>query len=362
MAQDYYKTLGVDKNASQDDIKKAFRKLAHEHHPDKGNGNADKFKEINEAYQTLGNEQKRKQYDQFGSTFSGSGGRSGFNYQDFNRGNPFGGFNSSNVHFDFGDMDDLGDIFGSFFGGGSRRTRTERGKDLEMELQIEFEDAVYGIEKEINVSKKVLCDSCQGSGAEPGSKVNTCSTCQGTGRITQVQQTILGAFQSQTVCPDCQGQGKTFDQKCSACHGQGTVSGSEKVKIKIPAGIENGQIIKLAGKGETTKNGISGDLYIHVKIKASSRYTRQGDDIFTKEHIKIKQAILGDKIEVENVDGPVTLKIPAGTQSHTKFKLKEKGMPILRGRGRGDHIVEVIVDIPKNVGWGQKRYLDQLDI
>ncbi len=203
---------------------------------------------------------------------------------------------------------------------------------------------------------------CSGSGAQPGSEIKACSTCQGTGKITQVQQTILGAFQTQSTCPSCQGQGQIYEQKCQHCHGRGTTSGSERVKIKIPAGIENGQIIKMSGKGETSKNGISGDLYLHVKIKASAEFNRQGNDIHSVKHISVKQAILGDKLDVQTVDGLVSLKIPSGTQSHTKFKLKDRGMPILRGRGRGDHIVEVIVDIPKHVGWGQKKLLDQLEI
>lgn len=369
MAKDYYNILGVKKDASQEEIKKAFRKLAHEHHPDKGNGNGDKFKEINEAYQTLGNPQKRKQYDQFGSAaggFSGAGGPGGgFNYQDFARaqgGNPFGGgFSQGNVHFDFGDMGDLGDIFGSFFGGGARQSsRRQRGSDIEAELEINFEEAVFGTEKTIDLSKTVLCDRCGGNGAEPGSKISDCKTCGGTGRVIRAQQTIFGTFQSQTVCPDCRGEGKSYEKKCSKCGGVGTIHGSEKIKVRIPAGIEDGRSIKLSGKGEPAPRGVSGDLYIRVRVQADRKLRRQGNNILTIEHLSLKQAILGDKIQVDTVDGPVSLKIPAGTQSHSEFKLKNKGVPYLGSRGRGDHIVKVIVDIPRGADKKMKRLLEEL--
>lgn len=371
MAKDYYDVLGISKNATQEEIKKAFRKLAHEHHPDKSNGNADKFKEINEAYQTIGNEQKRKQYDQFGSSF-GQGGAGGFNYQDFARsqgGNPFGqgrgGFSQGGAHFDFGDlgdMGDLGDLFGSFFGGAQTRTKVRRGDDVEIDLAIDFEEAVFGVEKTIVVQKKILCDRCSGNGAEPGSQVTNCKTCGGTGRVNRVQQTIFGNIQTQSVCPECHGDGKKFDKKCTKCHGNGVTYGSEEIKVKIPAGIEDGQSIKLSGRGEPSPKGEAGDLYIQIKVRHSRIFNREGNDILSQHHISIKQAILGDKIDVETVDGPVKLKIPEGTQSHTKFKLHDKGVPYLRSHGRGDHVVEVIVDIPKSINKKQKTLIDELDI
>jgi molecular chaperone DnaJ len=356
MAKDYYDILGVDKSASQDDIKKAFRKKAHEHHPDKGNGNADKFKELNEAYQTIGNENKRKQYDQFGS----AGGPGGFNYSDFSGargGSPFG---QGGVNFDFGD---LGDLFGGMFnGGGGGRTEQARGASIETELPISFEESVFGVEKMLNLSKRIVCSTCQGNGAEPGSKVNTCKKCSGSGKVSSVQQTILGTFQSQSVCPDCSGEGKSYDKKCSKCSGSGVEYGSEKIKIKVPAGIENGQQIRLTGKGEASPKGIAGDLYINIRVNPSSKFKRQLDDIRSDYHLSISQASLGDKVEVSTVDGPVTLKIPAGTQSHTEFKLSGKGVPHLRVRGRGDHIVRVLVDIPKGLNRKQRKLLEELDI
>jgi len=368
MSKNYYDLLGVKKDASQEEIKKAFRKLAHEHHPDKGNGNGDKFKEINEAYQTLGNPEKRRYYDQFGSAAGGFAGAGqpggGFNYQDFARasgGNPFGGgFNQSNVHFDFDDLGDLGDIFGSFFGGARTNSRRQRGNDIEIELEVDFEEAVFGAEKIIDLSKIILCGHCGGGGAEPGSKISDCKTCGGTGRVVRQQQTIFGAFQSQSVCPDCRGEGRSYEKKCSRCGGSGTVHGNERIKVKIPAGIENGQRIKLSSQGEPAPKGISGDLYIQIRIKPAEKFHRQGNNILTTEHLSLKQAILGDKIQVDTVDGPVSLKIPAGTQSHSEFRLKNKGVPYLGSRGRGDHLVKVVVDIPRNLDRKTRKLLEEL--
>ncbi|MDO8669252.1 MAG: molecular chaperone DnaJ [Candidatus Buchananbacteria bacterium] len=367
MAKDYYAILGVKKDATQDEIKKAFRKLAHEHHPDKEHGNADKFKEINEAYQTVGHEEKRKQYDQFGSAFSGTGSGGFSNYQDFARaqgGNPFGqgGFSQGNVNFDFGDMGDLGDIFGSFFGGSRSQAKQAKGSDIETELSIDFEESVFGVERNIELAKRIICKHCQGNGAEPGSKINTCNNCHGSGKISSVQQTILGAFQTQRVCPNCQGEGKTYEKKCKICSGSGVEYGQEQIKIKIPAGIEDGQQIRLSGRGESNPKGSAGDLYINIRVKKNPKFKRNGDDIISDFHISIAQAMLGDKVEIETVDGLVNLKIPAGTQSHSRFKLAGRGVPHLRSRGRGDHLIRVIVDIPKNFNKKQKKFIEELGI
>ncbi len=360
MAKDYYQLLGVKRDASAEEIKKAFRKLAHEHHPDKASGNADKFKEINEAHQVLSNPEKRQQYDRFGS----AGNQGGFG-QDFGRGqNPFGqgGFSQGGAQFDFGGMEDLGDLFGSFFGGQARGSRVMRGDDVEIELAIDFKEAVFGIDKTVDLQKKVTCTHCSGNGGEPGSEVSTCKTCGGNGRVIRLQQTILGNLQTQVTCSDCNGDGKKFEKKCRDCRGSGVVHGSEKIKIQIPAGIDNGQSIKVSGKGEPISGGPAGDLYISVRVRPDSRFTRKGSDIHSDYHISIKQAIMGDKVDIETVDGPVSLKIPEGTQSHTQFKLHEKGIPHLQRRGRGDHLVEVIVDIPRSISKSQKKLLDDLEI
>lgn len=360
MSKDYYQILGVNKNASQEEIKQAFRKLAHQYHPDKKGGNAEKFKEINEAYQILGNEQKRKQYDQFGST--------NFNSSGFSSSNPFsqqgfGQYSQGNINFDFSDFDDLGDIFSSFFGGArTSSTRTKRGNDLEIELAIDFLEAVFGTSKKIELSKKIICPICNGSRAEPGSKTSVCSTCGGSGRVIKIQQTILGNFQTESICYDCRGQGKKIEKKCHKCHGEGVLYGSEKIEIKIPAGIDDGQTIKLSNKGEAISGGVAGDLYVRIKIRPNKKFVRKGFDVFSKIEISLKQAILGDKVMIETVDGWVALKIPEGTQSGTQFKLRNKGIPILNGHGRGDHIVEVKVNIPKGLNKHQKKLIEQLDI
>ncbi|MFA5124716.1 MAG: molecular chaperone DnaJ [Patescibacteria group bacterium] len=364
MAQDYYKTLGIDKSASADEIKRAFRKLAHEYHPDKKTGNAEKFKEINEAYQTLSNEGKRRQYDQFGQAFTGAGPRPGSGHYG---GNPFGqgfnGFNQGNVNFDFGDVGDLGDIFGSFFGGatGGRQT-PRRGADLQTELIIDFKEAVFGAEKTIELNKQVVCDTCNGTGAEPDSKVNACKTCNGHGRVIRAQQTFLGTIQTEATCPDCQGAGQVPEKKCHKCHGNGHIRGNEKIKITIPAGIDDGQSLRLSGQGEAGEKGQSGDLLVRIRVRPHPKFHRDGFNIYSSHHLSIKQAVLGDKVEIETIDGLINLRIPEGTQGQTKFKLPGKGVTHLNSRGRGDQIVEVIVDIPKNLGRQQKKILEQLDI
>jgi molecular chaperone DnaJ len=362
MAKNYYDILGVNKSANQEEIKKAFRKLAHEHHPDKKTGDNDKFKEINEAYQVLGNPEKRSQYDQFGQTFKGAGSNGGGGASGNPFGGGFGGFNrggysQGNVNFDF---EDLGDIFGSFFGGSQSR-KTDYGRDLEMELEIEFTEAVFGVEKNIDLRKNVLCDNCRGSGDDPQGKVETCKTCGGSGKTVRMQQTILGNFQVAGVCSSCKGKGRKAEKQCDKCRGKGYFSGTEKIKVTIPSGIDNGQSIRLSGKGEFGEGGRAGDLYIKIKVRPNKNFVRSDDNIKSTIHINLKQAILGDKIDIETVDGPVALKIPEGTQSQTQFKLKDKGVPHLREYGRGDHLVEVIVDIPKGLSRKDRKVIEDIN-
>jgi molecular chaperone DnaJ len=356
--KDYYSALGVSKSASQAEIKTAFRKLAHKHHPDKG-GDANEFKKINEAYQVLGNEQKRKQYDQFGSGFENMGG-AGFDFSGFQG----GGFSGANVNFE-----DLGDLFGGFgdmFGFSQRssggRSASMRGDDLEAILIIDFKEAVFGAEKEILVDKNIKCEKCNGNGAEPGSKIETCATCKGRGRVFKVQRTIFGSMQAESICSDCQGEGKSYSKKCSQCKGYGIYEGQEKMKIKIPAGISEGEAIRLSGKGHSGLKGAgSGDLILRIRVKPSIEFNRAGYDIYNKIIINVKQAILGDKINVNTVHGDVVLKIPEGTQSGTKFKIRGKGVPKLRGTGQGDHLVEIIVGIPKSISRKDKKILEEIN-
>lgn len=359
MAKDYYSILGVSKSATEEEIKKAFRKEAHKHHPDKSGGNEAKFKEINEAYQVLGNKERRARYDQFGSSFeNGQAGGGQANWGGFNGGQ---GFNFN--------MDDLGDLFGGFGdmfgfgGGGGSRRRSSRGGDIEARLEITFMEAVFGTEKIVHLSKAVTCAQCSGSGAEPGSKVETCPQCQGKGRINQVQRTIFGQMQVQTICPTCQGEGKKITTPCKKCSGSGTTKERVELKVKIPAGIDTGESIRLTGQGEAgEKNAQAGDLYLHIIVQGDSRFQRHGATIYSQSHITFPQAALGTEIDVTTVDGEVSLKIPAGTQSGKTFILRGKGVPSLRGKSRGDHHVEVIVDTPSHLNKRQKQLLEEFEL
>lgn len=365
MSKDYYDLLGVSKTASADEIKIAFRKKAHEYHPDKG-GDAEKFKEINEAYQVLGNAEKRGRYDQFGSAAFNGGAAGGGAYGGYGQG--FGGFQGGQG---FGNMDfeDLGDIFGGFgdifgFGGGRQTSKKQsRGRDMEMALSLTFLEAVFGLEREISFSKNTTCSRCHGIGAEPDTKIETCKTCGGSGRVSRVQRTILGNIQTQATCSTCNGEGKIFSQKCAQCNGSGVHREAVKITVRIPAGINDGESIRLSGQGEAGEKGApAGDLYLRIKLQAHKKFTRDGYDVRSEEKISIKQAILGDKIEVETVHGMVKLKIPEGTQSGTIFKLKEKGISKLHNRGIGDQYIKITVKIPSGVNKKQKQLLDELDI
>lgn len=358
MSKDYYNILGVSKEASPDEIKTAFRKKAHEHHPDKG-GNAEKFKELNEAYQVLGNAEKRQRYDQFGSAAFNQGGANG-GYGGFS------GFQGGGFNMDFEDLSDMfggfGDIFG--FGGGRQNAKqSSRGRDLEMNLNLDFLEAAFGAEKEINFSKNIVCSRCQGNGAEPGAKIEVCQVCNGSGRVSRLQRTILGNVQTQSTCTHCDGEGKIASAKCTKCGGSGVHHEQVKLKVRIPAGINSGESIRLSGQGEAGRKGAgAGDLYLRVKIASHKKFVRDGYDIHTEEKIGVKQAILGDKIEVETIHGTVNLKIPEGTQSGTIFKLRDKGITKLHNRGIGDQYIKVIVRIPNGINRKQKQLLNDLDI
>lgn len=356
MAKDYYKLLGVDKGASQEDIKKAFRKLAHQYHPDKASGDEAKFKEINEAYQVLGDDKKRAQYDRFGSA-GPQGGFQGFE--------GFGGFGQDGFNIN---MDDLGDMFGGLgdifgFGNGGGRSRKKQGRDVQISLTITFLEAAFGVEKDIKLNKTVTCDHCKGEGAEPGSDIKTCDTCHGTGRVIRVQRTMLGAIQTQATCPDCGGEGKTYAKKCKKCGGNGVVKEIVNLKIKIPAGIDNGQSIRLHGQGEAGEHQApAGDLYVNVRVEPHKDFRREGFNVLTDVSVNMTMAALGGKIEVPTIDGTVTLKIPEGTQSGKQFVLRDHGIMKLGGRGRGDQIVTVVVKTPTNLSRAQRKALEDLNI
>ncbi len=356
--RDYYEVLGVSKTASADEIKKAFRRLAVQHHPDKEGGNEDKFKEINEAYDVLKDSQKRQRYDQFGH--AGVGGASGGG-AGYGGGNPFEGFNfnGQNVNFDFGGG--FGDIFDQVFGGGgSRRQGPKRGRDVEVQLQLTFEEAIFGLQHEMTLDLEDNCEHCKGSTVEPGYSLKTCATCQGAGQQTRVMNSMFGPIQQTVPCSTCHGAGKLPEKVCTVCHGSGTQRKKQAVKVKIPAGIDDGATIRLTSHGEAIGGGEKGDLYIQIRVKAHKHFTREGDIILSEEHISMVDAALGTEIEVNTVDGPVRMKVPAGTQSGTDFKLSGHGVPHLRNEDkRGPHIVSILVDTPRKLSRKQRSLLEE---
>lgn len=352
--RDYYEVLGVGKSASPDEVKKAFRRKAVELHPDKEGGDEAKFKEVNEAYEVLKDSEKRQRYDQFGH--AGVGGASG---------NPFsggyGGGQGQNVNFDFGDLG-FGDIFSSFFGGqggGQRSSRQSRGRDVETRLDLSFEEAVFGTEAEIKLNLNDQCEHCKGTTAEPGHELKTCETCKGAGQVMSVTRTIFGNIQQATLCPTCKGRGKVPEKACTVCGGSGVKRKQQSIKMNVPAGIDDGAVIRLHEHGEAIANGPKGDLYVNIRVKPHKHFTREGDLILSQEHISMIDAALGAEINVDTVDGPVKMKIPAGTQSGTDFKLSGHGVPHLKRETRGAHIVTIAVDTPTNLSKEQKTLLEQ---
>lgn len=352
--RDYYEVLGIPKNASADEIKKAYRKAAVKYHPDKEGGDESKFKEASEAYEVLKDSQKRQRYDQFGH--AGVGGSSGGG-----GGNPFegfGGFNGQNVQFDFGDGG-LGDIFGQFFGGGSRQRAPQRGRDVEVSLQLSFEEAIFGVSEKIELDMDDECSHCKGTTVEPGYEMKTCQTCKGAGQVGRVMNTMFGQIQQNVTCETCNGRGKVPEKVCTVCHGRGTQRRKRTINLKVPAGIDDGATIRLSGNGEAIGNGQKGDLYVHIRVKAHKHFTREGDIILSEEHVPMVDAALGTEIDVETVDGTVRMKVPAGTQSGTDFKLSSHGVPHMNTDKRGPHIVSILVDIPTKLSRKQREVLEE---
>jgi len=345
MKRDYYEVLGVSKDASPEEIKKAYRKLARQYHPDvnKEPDAEEKFKEVKEAYDVLSDSQRRAQYDRFG-------------HQDPNQGFGGGGFNG----FDTSGMGGFGDIFDMFFGGGRRANPNapRKGADLQFSLQIDFLEAVFGKEADVEIPKDAECDTCHGSGAKPGTGVETCRTCGGTGQQEVVANTPFGRIVNRRVCQTCEGKGKVVKEKCPGCRGTGRVRVRRKIHLNIPAGVDDGAQLRVAGEGEPGINGgPAGDLYVVLRVRAHEFFEREGNDIYCEVPINFAQAALGDEIEVPTVDGRVKLKIPAGTQTETFFRLRGKGVPYLRGSGRGDQHVKVRVVTPTKLTERQKELL-----
>lgn len=348
--RDFYDVLGVKKDSSQDEIKKAYRTMARKYHPDVNPGDQEaetKFKEAKEAYETLSDSQKRQFYDQFGHQ-DPSQGQGGFGGQGFG-GQGFGGFE---------------DIFESFFGGGFNQTARrgpQRGADLRYDISISFEEAAFGVEKEVTLQKMGTCKKCEGTGAKTQSSVKTCPTCKGAGQVQYAQNTPFGRIVNSRTCTQCNGEGSITKDPCPVCHGRGKKQVNKTINIKVPAGIDNGSRLRVQNEGEPgDKGGPPGDLYVFINVQPHEVFTRHGNEILIEEEISYVQAALGVSIEVPTLDGKAKLKIPAGTQSGTMFKLRGKGIPYLRGAGRGDQHVKVNVEIPKTLGEEEKELLKKL--
>jgi len=351
MQKDYYKILGVSKTSSQEEIKKAYYALAHKFHPDKGGGDEAKFKEINEAYQTLGDKDKRSRYDRFGASFN-------------NNNQGFSGFNASGINWEdmagFGGIEDIFDMFG----GGFREKEQDlrRGSDLEVILEIPLESVLKEQRREIKLSKLTKCSRCDGTGAEPGSKVKECFTCRGKGRVQQMRKTIFGTFTQYTVCPECGGEGVKPEKPCNVCHGEGRIKKEDIIVLEIPSGVDNNQVIKVKGKGEAGKRGgRPGDLYVRIAIQSHPLFKRKGDDLYLKRNVTFSQAVLGDKISIPNLEGrDIIMKIPQGIESGKTMKISGKGIPHFQGLGRGDMYVQLNINTPQKLTRKQKELLEEL--
>lgn len=352
--RDYYEVLGVSKTATDDEIKKAYRKLAKQYHPDMHPGDAEceaKFKEASEAYSVLSDKEKRDKYDKFGhAAFEQGGGAGGFDYTNFDFGDLFS------------DLFGFGDMFGGRSGGG-RANGPKMGASVRTSIRITFEEAVFGCEKELELNIKEDCPTCNGSGAKPGTSVDTCPKCNGRGTVIYTQQSIIGMVQNQRVCPDCKGSGKIIKEKCKDCYGTGFITNRKKIKVTVPPGIDHGQSIRIKGKGEPgTNGGPRGDLLVEVLVSAHPIFQRQDRDIFSNAPMSFATATLGGEVRISTIDGDVLYEVKPGTQTDTKIRLKGKGVPSLRNKDlRGDHYVTLVVQVPTKLSSEQKELLKQFD-
>jgi molecular chaperone DnaJ len=358
MTKNYYDVLGVEKGASKDDIKKAFYKLAAKYHPDKKGGDEAKFKEINEAYQTLSDEKKRKEYDTYGQTFNGQGPQGG-GFGGFG-----GGFNQgdfADMQFDFGDLGDIfGDMFGGNggFGGGSRQ---KRGRDISLEIDVPFTEAIFGTERNVLISKVSTCATCSGSGAKVGSKKKTCTTCNGQGKVHDVKRTFMGNFQTVHTCSACNGVGQIPEEKCHDCKGQGVYSKREEINIAVPAGISNGEMIRMTGMGEAVAQGVTGDLYVKINVIPHKVWKREGNDLVTSHEIKLTDALLGVKHSIDGLDASIDIEIAPGAQAGEVLRVKGRGVPHVHEKGRrGDVLVKLSIAMPKKLSKKAQAYIEGL--
>lgn len=357
-SKDYYNVLGIEKGATKEDVKKAFRKLAHQYHPDKQGGNEQKFKEINEAYQILSDDQKRAEYDTYGNTFNGAGpqgqGFGGFDFNGFSGAQGFGGAqNFEGVEFD------LGDIFGDFFGGGARGGQVKRGRDISMDLEIPFAEAIFGTERKVLITKTMACKECHGTGGKPGTKMKKCDTCNGKGKINDAKRTIFGTFNSVKECSVCNGKGEVPEEKCPMCRGAGALRGQEEIRIAIPAGMASGEVIRLSGKGEMIPGGVAGDLYAKIYVLPHKLFKREGSNLVMDLDIKISDAILGGEYPIETLDGKITLHVPEGVSYGEILRVRGKGIPLDKTK-RGDLLIKLNIKTPKKLSKKARKAIEEL--
>lgn len=358
MSKNYYESLGIDKSASKDDIKKAFRILAHKYHPDKKGGDEKKFKEINEAYTVLSDDKKRAEYDAYGRVFSdGSGSGSANGGQGFG-GFDFSGFNAQEFSQNFEGFD-LGDIFGDFFGGGRSQAQTRRGRDISIDIEISFHDSVFGIERKILLAKTSACETCKGNGAKPDTEMHICSTCNGKGKIHEARRSFIGTFSTVKDCPVCDGRGKIPAEKCESCKGRGVLKQEQEITVKIPAGLNDGEVVRLGGAGEAIAGGTAGDLYIKVRVKPHHLYKKDGNNLITTLNIKLSTALLGGDYKLSTLDGDIDLKIPSGISFGEVLRVKGKGVPTGKN-SRGDLYVNLNIELPSKLSKSAAKIVEEL--
>lgn len=353
MNKDFYKVLGLERNASKDEIKKAFRKLAAQYHPDKKTGDEQKFKEVSEAYAVLSDEKKRAEYDAYGHAFSGGGGGAGaqgfggFNWQDFQQA-------AGGQGFEF----DLNDIFENFGFGGGGRERRARGRDISIDIELSFKESAFGVTRSVLLNKNNICTHCNGSGAKEGTDMTDCTTCNGNGRIRETRQSVLGSFQTVRECSTCKGSGKVPKERCGHCAGAGILRSEDEIEVKIPAGIHDGEMIRMTGRGEAIQNGTPGDLYIKIHVTPHETIRREGSNLIAPLRVKLSDALLGETYHVETLDGAVDIKVPAGVKHGEMLRIKGKGVG--SERSRGDFLAKVQIETPTKLSKQAKKLVEEL--